>query len=135
MQRTDRKVVTNQSGFTLIELIIVIVILGLLSVVAIPKYVDMRKQAATATANGVFGAAQAAAAINFAAGLAGATQPAGGRIVNSTGLVMAMDGKPDGWEAPPDTRQLQADIAGKRYIITVQAAETATAKAVLIKNW
>ncbi len=39
---TQRK--TNQ-GFTLIELILVIVILGILSVVAIPKYKDVRESA------------------------------------------------------------------------------------------
>ena len=35
----------QQSGFTLIELIMVIVILGALAVTAIPRYVDLQQEA------------------------------------------------------------------------------------------
>jgi len=44
-----RTVPKNEAGFTLIELVIVIVILGILASVAIPKYEDMREQARAAT--------------------------------------------------------------------------------------
>jgi prepilin-type N-terminal cleavage/methylation domain-containing protein len=37
------KMMRNHNGFTLIEIIAVLVILGILSAVAIPKYIDMRK--------------------------------------------------------------------------------------------
>ena len=122
-----------QTGFTLIELVMVIVILGALAVVALPKYVDLQTQAAVASADGVYGAAQAAAAINFAAGLAGAVQPAGGPVTNGAELLAAMDGTPTGWASATNT--IATTVSGTTYTITVTTAETATAKAILAKSW
>ena len=47
------KALRSQKGFTLIELIMVIVILAFLSVVAVPIYVDLRTQAKEANENAV----------------------------------------------------------------------------------
>ncbi len=56
----------NQAGFTLIELVIVIVILGILASVAIPKYEDMREQARSAALKGQLGAIRSAVSIQYA---------------------------------------------------------------------
>jgi prepilin-type N-terminal cleavage/methylation domain-containing protein len=56
----------TESGFTLIELVIVIVILGILASVAIPKYEDMREQARVATMKGQLGSLRSAIAIQYA---------------------------------------------------------------------
>ena len=67
----------KQQGFTLIELVMVIVILGILSATALPKFVNLSGEAHQATADAVLGAAKSAAAMNFAAVLAGAKDATG----------------------------------------------------------
>jgi MSHA pilin protein MshA len=57
---------SHQTGFTMIELIVVIVILGVLSAVALPKFIDMKGDAVRASVDGVAGAAASAMNLNYA---------------------------------------------------------------------
>ncbi len=146
----------NQKGFTLIELIVIIVILGILAVTALPKYVDMKTEAFVAAADGVYGATQGAATMNFAGGLLGKVAIAD-RIETNGELVAALDGGlPDGWvytdaaggagvagsgicigtaNGTCTAGLLYTDLTTGTFQITINTLETATDKAQLSKNW
>ena len=53
----------NQQGFTLIELVVVIVILGILAAVAVPKFIDIQEDARISTLEGMQGTLSSAASL------------------------------------------------------------------------
>ncbi len=56
----------NQKGFTLIELVIIIIMIGMLAAIAVPRYVDLKDKALAAGAKATLDGGRAAITLHFA---------------------------------------------------------------------
>ena len=63
----------NNKGFTLIELIMVIVVLGILAATAVPKYFSIKTEASDSTAKGITAALRGAVSVLYSQNLVGGT--------------------------------------------------------------
>ncbi|MEZ9892951.1 type II secretion system protein [Vibrio lentus] len=126
----------RQGGFTLIELVVVIVILGILAVTAAPRFLNIQDDAKDATLQGLTGAIQGASSIVYGkSAIEGKEALAGQSVAVGTDTILTEYGYPKA-DGNNISKIVQGIGAGDDFqIIGTVSGATPTAVTFGIKNY
>lgn len=118
----------QQAGFTLIELVAVIVLLGILAVTALPRFINLQTDARIASLEGVKASLQGAATQVYAKALIqNATGSTATTVTNGTQTIAVINGYPRANDATNDDIEDVINFDGGTNLY-IDAASTATVR-------
>jgi len=126
MKRLNMSVSNEQQGFTLIELVVVIVILGILAVTAAPKFIDLTSDAREAAMDGVKGSIESAVSLAQSKALIDGETGATGAILIGTKYYALVHGYPAAASIGTKTGDTAVNALGVTFLVDLDSGSDIT---------